>query len=364
MAKLLFITYKKFSGILEGGGQVSRKNYDMLAELLGEDNITVYPIHDEQEKKTIAGYLSGIYWFLMNYYFGLNRKRVKEIVRLAQSYDYVFIDRSVFGIIAKKLVSGGYKGKIISFFHNVEKIYFAAKISRRAPWRPLVLKCVDRNDRYSCRYSDKIIVLTSRDAKEIETLYQRKADAIVPVSFKDVYTPSVSQQTLTRPKPYCVFLGSYFPANTEGIRWFVTNVYPYVNIRMAIVGKGMGRLKEEKNMPEDIEIYSDVPDLKPFFEESDFMIFPIFSGSGMKVKTCESLMYGKNIIATSEAFEGYDIDFDKVGGLCDTKEEFIGKIKFYQENPCPRFNAYARQVFLEKYSEEAVSSAYEKILFQ
>jgi hypothetical protein len=36
----------------------------------------------------------------------------------------------------------------------------------------------------------------------------------------------------------------------------------------------------------------------------------------MKVKTCESLMFGKNIFATTEAFEGYELDYDKVGALC------------------------------------------------
>lgn len=38
------------------------------------------------------------------------------------------------------------------------------------------------------------------------------------------------------------------------------------------------------------------------------MVMPIFSGSGMKVKTAEALMYGKFLIGTKEAFEGYEID--------------------------------------------------------
>ena len=41
----------------------------------------------------------------------------------------------------------------------------------------------------------------------------------------------------------------------------------------------------------------------------------------MKVKTCEALMFGKNIIGTKEAFEGYELDYQKVGAMCNTKEE-------------------------------------------
>ena len=168
---------------------------------------------------------------------------------------------------------------------------------------------------------------------------------------------------MTTSQPLCLFLGAYFPPNNEGIVWFVKNVLPHVNIRMKVVGKGMARLKAEEPTLKDIEVISDAPDLLPYFEEADIMILPIFKGSGMKVKTCESLMYGKNIIATDEAFVGYDVDYDKVGGKCNTAEEFIARIKEFEKNPRPRFNAYSRQMFLEKYSEEGVVEKFRKVLF-
>jgi glycosyltransferase involved in cell wall biosynthesis len=74
-------------------------------------------------------------------------------------------------------------------------------------------------------------------------------------------------------------------------------------------------------------------------------------------------MYGKNIIATDEAFVGYEVDYDKVGGKCNTTEEFIARIKDFEENPRPKFNAYSRQMFLEKYSEEAVVERFKKVLY-
>ena len=45
------------------------------------------------------------------------------------------------------------------------------------------------------------------------------------------------------------------------------------------------------------------------------------TGSGMKVKTCEALMYGKNILGTDEAFEGYELDTARVGGRCNNAED-------------------------------------------
>ena len=359
---ILFIRYKKSKNILEGGEQGSQKNYNVLSQLVGEDHITTYYIHDENRKKTVWDYAKGVFYLPFNYYFGLTPKRVQEIVVMAQSYDVVFIDRSVFGIIAKKLKEANFKGRIISFFHNVEVPYFEAKLGNK-PGKGLFLRCIDRNDQYACTYSDKTIALNPRDDEELFARYGKKADVLIPVAFKDKYLKEHYPQDITAQQPLCLFLGAYFPPNNEGIVWFVQNVLSYVNIRMKVVGKGMARLKAEEPALKDIEVISDAPDLLPCFEEADIMVLPIFKGSGMKVKTCESLMYGKNIIATDEAFVGYDVNYDKVGGKCNTAEEFIACIQDFEQHPRPRFNTYSRQMFLEKYSEEAVVEKFKMVLF-
>ena len=361
MKKLLFIRYKKSGSVLEGGEQVSQKNVDMLTAVLGEGNVDTYYIHDETRKRRATEYLSGAFWFPFGYFFGLTPRRVREICRLAKGYDYVFIGRTVFGILAKALKADGYQGRIISFFHNVEVLYFQAKLEHK-PWRFIITGCADRNDRWTCRYSDSIIALNSRDSRLIVQRYGRKADAILPVIFKDTYQRKSYPKDLTGTKPLCLFLGSYFEPNCEGIEWFSKNVYPHVNITMKIVGKGMGRIREKYYVPEGVEIIGDAPDLLPYFEEADIMVLPIFKGSGMKVKTCESLMYGKNIIGSTEAFEGYELDYDKVGARCDTAEEFIKAIRSFCDKPRNRFNAYSRSVFLEKYSEKSVIETYRALL--
>lgn len=358
---ILFIRYKKTKNIFEGGEQGSQKNFNVLSGLVGEDNITTYYIHDENKKKTLHDYLQGAIFFPFNYYFGLTPKRVKEIAHLADNYDVVFVDRSVFGIIAKKLKKHSYKGKIITFFHNVEVPYFEAKLGNKMG-KSIILECIDANDRYACQYSDKTIALNPRDDKELYERYGKKADVLIPVAFKDKYLKDAYNEDTTGEIPTCLFLGAYFPPNNEGIVWFVKNVLPNVNIKMRIVGKGMSKLKMEEPLLKDIEVVSDAPDLLPYFEEADIMILPIFKGSGMKVKTCESLMYGKNIIATDEAFMGYEIDYDQVGGKCNTAEEFIACINNFCRHPRPKFNAYSRQMFLEKYSEETVTESFRKVI--
>ena len=359
--KVLFIRYKKSKDIFEGGEQGSQKNFDAITQIVGKKNVTALYVHDENKRKSVWDYLKGSFFFLFNYYFGLTPSKVKKIVTEADSYDVVWIDRSVFGIVAKKLKSHRYSGKIITFFHNVEVPYFEARLGKK-PGKGFILRCVNKNDNYSCHYSDKIIALNPRDDDELFKRYGRRADVLIPVAFKDKYKKDSYPQETTSSRPLCLFLGAYFPPNNEGILWFVKNVLPQVNIHLKVVGKGMARLKAEEPMLKDVDVVSDAPDLLPYFEETDIMILPIFKGSGMKVKTCESLMYGKNIIATDEAFMGYEVDYDLVGGRCNTADEFIACIKGFENKPRPRFNAYSRQMFLEKYSEEAVIGKFREIL--
>lgn len=353
MKQLLFIRYRKPGTVDAGGEQGTNTNYNVLCQLLGEDNITVHYIHEKQSIiRTILCSFLILVNFLRGYYYGLSPQKVNRIVDKANKYDYVFIDRSIFGVIAKALNKHQYKGKVITFFHNVESVYFAAKISKYAPWRKIVINCVTKNDQESCDYSDYIIALNQRDKKEIETRYQRTPDILSPVVLKDRYNLPEYPVGQTRKTPICLFLGTYFPMNVHGILWFVKNVLPNVNIQLQIVGKGMKAILPKVKGIDNIEVFSDIPDLKPYIENADFMLLPIFEGSGMKVKTCEALMYGKNIIGTDEAFEGYDLDYKEVGAQCNTKEEFIKAIDYFSKHQRSIFNTYSRKMFVNNYSEE------------
>ncbi len=361
--KILIIRYKKTLGVPEGGEQGSEKNLIVLRQIAGEENVDTYFIHDEAHHRTAWEYMQGVMYMPLGYYFGLTPKRVKEIIHLAQGYDVVFVDRSVFGIVAKRLKESGYRGRVVCFFHNVEVVYFSAKYSNKFnPMRWLVVPCADRNDRWSCRYADRTISLSTRDDEELFRRYGRHADVLIPVAFVDRYKRDTYPSELTAEKPLCMFLGAYFPANVEGIEWFVKNVLPKVNIRMQIVGKGMEKLKEADWMRPDIEVLSNVPDLGPLFEGADIMVLPIFKGSGMKVKTCESLMYGKNIIGTPEAWSGYELDYAKAGACCLTTDEFITAIYDFCQNPRPRHNAYSREVFVNQYSADRMVDKFRAVL--
>jgi hypothetical protein len=100
--------------------------------------------------------------------------------------------------------------------------------------------------------------------------------------------------------------------------------------------------------------------LKPYYEKADFVVQPITTGGGMKVKTAEALKYGKFIIGTKESLEGYDFN-PEIATICNTATEFTEAISNY--NRPFKFNAPSRLLFKQKYSYDAVISSYEKILY-
>lgn len=331
-------------------------------QLLGEENVDCYYVHDIHRRRSVFSLLTAAVLCPFGYFNGLTPRKVKEIIRLSAQYDYVFISNSIFGLVAKRLREAGYGGRVISFFHNVESVYYESRISKHLPLRQLIIRCASDNDRDALSYSDTSVGLCERDNRILRSLYGKGLDLLAPISFADrcqSQTPDLQAMTARRPR--CMFIGSNFPANAEGVLWFVQNVLPHVDIDFTIVGQNMDKLQKTHDCLRSIPVYSNVPDLTPFWQQADFMIFPVFDGSGMKVKTCEALMYGKNILGTTESFEGYDVDPNRCGRLCNTAEEYIAALQELAQNPVTRYNQYARTCFLQRYAEDSILHVFKQI---
>lgn len=355
--KLLFISSRDVNIKSHGGYQCTSRNYLSFCELLGSENVKVLNLNVE-EKSSIFHKLSRRINILFGFYPGLTTKKINEIIKISTKYESIFIDSSCYGVISFYLKRNKYNGQIICFFHNVEyKIQLQkAKLN---PLRFLMIMLVYFNEKKASTYSDKIIALNKRDSQRLRILYGASNITIIPISLSDTLKTHIDKIIST--PPTCLFIGNYWYANIHGLEWFVKNVLDKVDIKLQIVGTGMNKLRKKFLHPK-IEFLGYIPDLSSVLINADYFICPIFLGSGMKVKTCEALMYGKNIIGTKEAFEGYEIDPLKVGAICNNKEDFIRAI----ENCCCGkryiFNEYSREYFLDKYSFKATLTKFDQVI--
>lgn len=343
---ILYIT-PEYGTSISGGAVGSKRNYDMLISLFGSRSIHKLVLKENPNNSFIEKVSKNIKKWLTSEQYDLSPLKRIDV----RSYDCVFLDTSLIGHVATQLRHKGYKGKIVCFFHNCELILNSQMYANRNILVKFPMIKIPRvNEQAALQDADAVIILNDRDKKNILEHYTVKSKVfIIPVSMQDKFIED-KEETI-HDKPIYTFLGSYFKPNIDGICWFMENVVPYVDIHLRVIGRGMNQLPEKYHHINNVEILSDVPDLTIYMKEADYMLYPIFEGSGMKLKTCEALMYGKNIIGTSEAFCGYEVqDFSRIGARCDTKDEFIRAI---EEVNLPHFNRISRQLYLDKYSYEA-----------
>ncbi len=355
--RLLFISARDVNEKSHGGFQCTNRNYLSFCELIGRNNVDVIDLTNGLKKDPVHRIRKWVN-YLNGFIEGVTHKKIDNLISVSKETDYVFIDTSQLGVIAYYLKKAGYKGKVICFFHNVE--YNIARqyaaIKPLTYWRLLMMYYNEKN---AIKYSDGIVVLNKRDQRDLQKIYGTFKATIIPISLFDALKDQSKELTST--PPTLIFFGNNWYPNVQGLKWFVNNVLNKVKVKLQIAGIGMDGLKDQFVHP-NIEFLGFVPDLSHILIRADYVISPIFIGGGMKVKTCESLMYGKNIIGTKEAFEGYEVEYQKVGAMCNNEEEFINTINHYCSVKREKFNEYSRKCFLEKYSFQATLKKFDELL--
>ena len=140
--------------------------------------------------------------------------------------------------------------------------------------------------------------------------------------------------------------------------WFIENCLDSINAKLVVVGSGMDKYKGKYG--HNVIFKGFVEDLGYEYYCADLVVLPILSGSGMKTKTCESFMYGKTVVGSKEAFEGYDKCLYKngCGVMCTTKEDYIETINKLLDTEQSKINYNSRRLYIDLYE----TSSYEKKL--
>lgn len=354
--KVLFVS--SFIGQANTGGAVASKRNLALCQLFFPDSAIdafgfAFPGSASIDAVILlpsyAGKLQTFLSYLLGFTGGLTYRNFIDIKKhlAAKHYSYIFLDGSLLGKLALFLNKYYPSITIILFCHNVESDFFKAAAKSNKLYTFLFIKA-SLAERNAIKCADRVLVFNLRDANRLVELYRIPLPLIFPITVTDKFDPALVQNEKTN-QLQLLFIGSSFYANIEGIKWFCKNVMPYVNAHLHIVGNGMNNLVNELS-GEKISITGSVDFLDPFYYKSDAVVIPIFSGSGMKVKTAEALMMGKTIFGTNEAWEGYN--FSNSGGwLCNNADEFIAAINAFMNGSKLKFNFSARKLFLSQYSD-------------
>lgn len=333
----------------EGGADVVNfRNINILCEIFEEKNVHFFELTNNSIFEKLKLYIGGI-----------NKEIENEIISFLnqnQKIEYVFLSQSILGRIAKKIKKQfGDRIKVITFFHNIEK-HYAREYIKVVGLRGYYLYVASAfNEKLSVKYSDTHVLLNNRDSEYLYKEYKVSSNTILPISCEDKFLPERILKSEKQSKTF-LFVGVAFFANINGIEWFMDKILPKVKGKLIIVGKGMERYKA-KWESDRVEVHGFVENISEFYYRSSVVIAPIFVGGGMKTKTAEALMYGKTIVGTKEAFEGYIKD-NKAMIECNTEEEFIFSLNTINN---VGFNNISREIFINNYSNKSLLLKFKEI---
>jgi len=262
----------------------------------------------------------------------------QEISKIIYDYDVVFVDH----FLMFQYIPEDYKGRVLLHQHNAEYVMW----SRYAELQQnIFLKVALKLESSRIRKYEKLIcdeatmVLASpNDIVELEKL---SPEAKFHETFHlgddkllQFYHPGFELENAN-----LTYIGSLdWKANEDGLRWFIENVWEGVlfqnpSAKLNIIGKGASSdFNEFCNRFNNIEILGYVESLEEALMNSKVLIAPLRFGSGMKVKTINSLYTGIPLVTTSVGAEGIDIENgvhacieDSVKGQIDSINKLIAE---------------------------------------
>lgn len=354
--KVLFIAGGDLLKNYQSGGEhVCRSNIEYLNEIYGKENVK-FLFFSEWKGKCPDNYYvfprlrkwKILLALLMGHkmYYPWNEKKILNCIKEI-SPDIIFFDGISVGSILSKIPDNIYK---VVFEHNCERKFVGNQVRHEGiiyfPEYVVISVC----ERIAVTGCNMLICINERDRNDIRLLYSRTADLLLPVTFENRLQ---RDKIVSNTKKELAFIGSNFKPNLEGIIWFIDNVMSVLDeFQLYIIGKDFE--KEAKRLKrKNVTVVGTVDHLEDYYYRYPVIVIPIFYGSGMKVKTAEAMMYGRTILATDEALEGYEVE--NVNGIfrCNTKDEFIKNIRDLFEKELPAFREEVYQNYLDKYSRRA-----------
>ena len=333
MKKVLFVS-EISPKIKSGGSMAARRDLLFLKEKYDVIETSIYT----KKRTKIKKILNLIFSKCPILYSRSETKKIMNIIKNTK-VEIVFFESSLMGIFAKKAKKIGLK--TVTFFQNCEYVLF--NTARKKIW----LKKVYKQEKLALEYSDKILVLNERDLNDLKDVYGDKKYnySFYPVSIEDKFNPDFRYTN----EVYGLFVGSWFRPNENAVKYIIDNIADDINVKIKIIGYQFENFSYKEN--KNVEIIGSVDDTTRYIQDASFVVFPIFEGSGMKVKTCESMMFGKKIIASTEALVGYITNENII--KCDNKSDFINAINSGQFK---KYNSDVRKIWEENYSFDCVKT--------
>lgn len=172
---------------------------------------------------------------------------------------------------------------------------------------------------------DLLVSITQRDLEHLQELGNKKPAVSIPAGFdftEDAEVDLGFEQNL-------FFIGALdWTPNQEGLIWFIDKCWPIILEKnpkaiLKIAGRNAPVWLIEKFNQKNIAYLGEIESAKLYIQHNGIMIAPLLSGSGMRVKIIEGMLYQKAIVTTSIGCEGIDLTNKKEIYIADKPKKFV-----------------------------------------
>lgn len=244
------------------------------------------------------------------------------------------------GLLARNLLSTSLKivdfDDVLSKF-RMRQIRSAGRAFGRQ-WRALAhidARILSRQERLIANSWHGVSVCTDEDVANLQTVHPHATVVKIPnVVHRDLLPSRVADGRFR-----ILFTGNLSAApNVHGLKTFVEDCWAALRdevpgAELVLVGlnptPAVVALAERHGLP----LHSNVPSLRPFYEECDVTIAPILFGSGTRIKILESMAYGRPVVATALGAEGMGLEGGRHLLLAETMADFGSALVSLARNP-------------------------------
>ena len=161
-----------------------------------------------------------------------------------------------------------------------------------------------------------------------------------------------------------LFVGvlGYYP-NEDAVVHFCRDVLPLVRraaprpVQVLLVGWGATPPVEQLAELPDVRLIGWVPEVAPWYEDSDAVVIPIRAGGGTRIKALEAFSYRRPVVTTTIGIDGIDAHAEEHVLIGDTPEAFAAHcLRLMTDRAlATRLVDRAYTLFSRRYSVEAVA---------
>jgi glycosyltransferase involved in cell wall biosynthesis len=174
-------------------------------------------------------------------------------------------------------------------------------------------------------------------------------------------------------KNILLFVGmlAYTP-NVMGLNWFIQTIYgkfklKHPDAKLLVVGNlgesDDSKIKKICQQGKNIELHTNVPDVKEYYKKSKVVIVPLLTGGGTRIKILEAALAERPILSTRIGSEGLCFENDRELLNFSNAEEFIEKFsqickpKTYED-----IVSKAKHTVIKNYSKEKFENMVQKAI--